>query len=303
MAEVITWPEFLGIPASSGYDYAPEDRRVETEMEIGSRQRICHDTDETTINCDLFLERGDLAFFEAFEKHVLRQGSVWFEMPLMTAGKMENHVVRFKERPKIGSFFGGTVTVSMVLDVQKRLTLSASEVWLRYEQAIGTLIDDGKIVWPESLLGTPQWDGYEYSPTDQRAKSDMDISGKYNALFDTDETILNCNFILNVEQIAFFEAFEKHILRQGSRWFEMPLLVAGNITAHKVRFKERPSIEDVRGNYATVNMTLEVAERKTLDEETIWMLYLFGGLENFLWFEDVLQKSVNERYPKILPFS
>jgi len=48
-------------------------------------------------------------------------------------------------------------------------------------------------VWPDHL-DIPLRDGYSYSPTDRRAKAEMEIGSRYRVLFDTDETVLNCNF-------------------------------------------------------------------------------------------------------------
>jgi hypothetical protein len=130
--ETIVWPKFLRIPLRSGYNYSPADRRAKAEMEIGSRYRVLYDTDETTLNCDFVLNLEHLAFFEAFEKHLLKQGTIWFEMPVMTAGVIEHHTVRFKERPKMGDFRNGYSNVSMVLDVAERKTMGETAAWFIY---------------------------------------------------------------------------------------------------------------------------------------------------------------------------
>ena len=129
----IVWPEFFGVPQRAGYNYTPTDRRAKADMEIGSRYRVLYDTDETVLNCDFVLKYDGLAFFEAFEKHILKQGSVWFRMPILTAGAIEHHVVRFKERPKMSEFRNGIAIVSMVLDVRERVTYGEAETWLLYE--------------------------------------------------------------------------------------------------------------------------------------------------------------------------
>ena len=131
------------------------------------------------------------------------------------------------------------------------------------------------IVWPEHL-SVPQRAGYNYTPTDRRAKADMEIGSRYRVLFDTDETVLNCDFVLKYDQLAFFEAFEKHLLRQGSLWFKMPILTAGNVEHHTVRFRERPKIGEFKNGIAFVSMVIDVAERKTFGEAEIWLLYEFG---------------------------
>jgi hypothetical protein len=128
----IIWPEIFGVPRRAGYTYTPTDRRARAEMEIGGRYRVLYDTDETVLNCDFVLKYDVLAFFEAFEKHILKQGSVWFRMPILTAGAIEQHIVRFKERPKISEFMNGIAVVSMALDVRERVTWGVAETWLVY---------------------------------------------------------------------------------------------------------------------------------------------------------------------------
>jgi hypothetical protein len=131
------------------------------------------------------------------------------------------------------------------------------------------------IVWPDHL-SVPLRAGYNYTPTDRRAKAEMEMGSRYRVLFDTDETVLNCNFILAHEQLAFFEAFEKHLLKQGTLWFKMPILTAGNIAQHTVRFRERPRVGDFKDGYAVVSMVLDVSERNTFGEAEIWLLYELG---------------------------
>ena len=131
--ERIVWPDFLDIPVRDGYEYSPTDRRAKNEMEVGSRYRMIFDTDETVLNCDFILSSEQRLFFESFEKLMLKQGSVWFEMPLLTGVIVEKHTVRFKERPKMGTFLDGYATVSMVLDVAERKTYGETETWFLYQ--------------------------------------------------------------------------------------------------------------------------------------------------------------------------
>jgi len=155
-------------------------------------------------------------------------------------------------------------------------------------------------VWPE-FLDVPLRDSYEYSPTDRRAKAEMEMGSRYRVLFDTDETVLNCHFILKHEQLMFYEPFERYILKQGSIWFKMPILAGGFITLHTVRFRERPRMGSFKAGYAVVTMVLDVAERNTLSEEETIFLWEMGGVENFLYVEDLLQRIINEKYPVSLP--
>lgn len=104
----------------NGYGIQPVDRRIKTDMEMGGVYRAEFDTDENECSCSLVLNRDESAWFEVFERDLLKQGTVWFEMPLWVGGKVETHVVRMKERPKAGNLIGLHTTYTLSLDVRKR---------------------------------------------------------------------------------------------------------------------------------------------------------------------------------------
>lgn len=107
-------------PQMNGYGIQPVDRRIKTDMEMGGVYRAEFDTDENECSCSLVLNRDESAWFEVFERDLLKQGTVWFEMPLWVGGKVETHVVRMKERPKAGNLIGLHTTYTLSLDVRKR---------------------------------------------------------------------------------------------------------------------------------------------------------------------------------------
>lgn len=121
------WPEWMPKPQVNGYGIQPVDRRTKTDMEVGGVYRAEFDTDECDCSCSLVLNRDESAWFEAFERDVLKQGAVWFEMPLWVGGAVEPYVVRMKERPKAGNLIGLHTTYTLSLDVKKRDLMSADE--------------------------------------------------------------------------------------------------------------------------------------------------------------------------------
>lgn len=286
------WPDFFDIPLRDSYGYTPEDRRGKTDMELGGRYRIRFATDETALNCYFWLSHEQLTLFESFEHHYLEQGSKWFEMPLLSGGAITHHVVRFKERPRMEGFAGGYAKIKIALDVKARNIDRALVENIRKDKAIA---------WPEAL-GLPLRDSYAYSPVERRAIPDIGISGKIRKVYNTDETSLECVFAFDKEQIALFESFEKYVLHQGAAWFEMPLLTGGALENHTVRLRERPSFSEFVNGGAMVSLQLDVKNRKLLDEGLIWLVFTFGGYEQFEYFEDTLQAIVNEKFPASLPY-
>lgn len=115
------WPDWMPKPQRNGYGYDVTDRRSRTDMEVGSLIRVNYDTDETTLDCTLVCNAIQAQWFEKFERDMLSQGSQWFQMPIMIAGCIEKHTVRFASRPKAGSLVGPYFTsYQLRLDIQER---------------------------------------------------------------------------------------------------------------------------------------------------------------------------------------
>jgi hypothetical protein len=119
----------MGCPTVDGYTVEPVDRRVSSEMDIGTVTRVEFPTDETTANCTLFLDELQASWFEALEHEKLKQGSLWIRMRLWVAGHLKEHVVRFRDRPKLSSKTGGHSTYTFTLEVEKRFGMMDGELF------------------------------------------------------------------------------------------------------------------------------------------------------------------------------
>lgn len=123
------WPEWMDVAIVDDYGIQVVDRRIKTEMEIGKAYRVeFPDEDECTATCSLFCDEMQAAFFEAFERELLKQGSRWFKMPLWVGGQLENHIVRFAERFQLVSKDDIYTTYSFTLDVAKREGLLSGDI-------------------------------------------------------------------------------------------------------------------------------------------------------------------------------
>jgi hypothetical protein len=128
----------------------------------------------------------------------------------------------------------------------------------------------------------PQRTGYQIEPVDRRQKTEMEIGSIYRVEFDTDETVIQCTMILcNRLQLEFFQAFERDCLRQGTRWFQMPLWIDGQqnkeLEWYNCRFRERPKFSGLIGvTHITVTMKLEIERRELLDIAVMEILMLYG---------------------------
>lgn len=147
-----------------------------------------------------------------------------------------------------------------------------------------------RIVWP-SWLPKVQSTSYSYQTVDRRAKSDMEIGGILRNEFDTDETRLQCRLVLDPDQAAFFEAFQKQILKSGTVWFELPILIGGEIKNHIVRFAEHPKLESLMGVHAFYSLNLQIDRRILMPE---WLT------EILLWISPVTLRWLSNRLHEIL---
>ena len=155
--------------------------------------------------------------------------------------------------------------------------------------------------WPD-WLKPPLMDGYGVKPEDRRVRADFDIGSQFRIEFDTDETTASCQLWLEPIGANWLEAFERDLLVQGSRWFLMPLWVGGQMADHRVRFKARPEITEVRGHWSKYTFQLDVSRREGLMDRGLAELLLEIDPYEFMKFEDLLQIVVNEKYPRSLPF-
>lgn len=111
--------------------------------------------------------------------------------------------------------------------------------------------------WP-AWMPKPQRSGYTYSPVDRRKRTDMEVGSIMRVEYDTDECTCDCTLILDRLQSSWFEAFERSILRQGARWFRMPLQFGGCIEWQTVRFSTRPKANGLVGMHTTYTFTLDI---------------------------------------------
>jgi hypothetical protein len=147
-------------------------------------------------------------------------------------------------------------------------------------------------------------DGYGLEPVDRTIVTEMEIGAVKRREFDTDETIANCSIFLNAFQANWFEAFERDALRQGSRWFKMPLFTGGELLWHTVRFRGRPKSADKAGEYMTYSFQLDVEKREGLmPGDLAELLASFDDPDGLYMLDDLLQKLVNVDLPITLPFA
>lgn len=132
------------------------------------------------------------------------------------------------------------------------------------------------IKWPD-WMPLPQVSGYGMTPIDRRIISETEVGSIVRKQFETDECECSCALVLDQLQANFFEAFERDILDQGTRWFTINLWTGGKVATHRVQFMERPTLVGVRGLHSEYSLKLRVEERKGMSGVAAWSLYMFGA--------------------------
>lgn len=130
-SDIVFWPEWMPAPQQDSFSIQPEDRRLTSETEAGAIIRYQFDADVNVAECTLILSRPQAAWFELFERDVLRQGSAWFNFPLWIGGEVVYEKCRFKTRPKAGSLIGLYTTYTFSLYVSKRSQLAFNDCLMR----------------------------------------------------------------------------------------------------------------------------------------------------------------------------
>ena len=124
-------------------------------------------------------------------------------------------------------------------------------------------------------MPVPQKDGYAAQTEDRRTKPDFGVFGELVDEFGMEESNIECSLLLDQVQTAWLESLEQELLRQGAEWFEMPLLSGREVTWHKVRMREHPSLGNLVGcQYTYAALKLEVDdgpdEAPGLEELPAW---------------------------------
>lgn len=152
------WPDWMPAPQQDSFSIQPEDRRLTSETEVGSIIRYQFDSDVNVADCTLILNRTQAAWFELFERDMLRQGTVWFEFPLWIGGEVVYESCRFKTRPKAGSLIGLHTAYTFSLYVSKRSQLAfppcLAEVFVCWPPCFFQKLD---AFLEEFLASAPAW--------------------------------------------------------------------------------------------------------------------------------------------------
>jgi hypothetical protein len=100
--------------------------------DLSTTRRPEFNIDEVKISAKMSLSIKQVALFEWFERDILNQGARWFKMKVWIGGDLKDHIVRFRNRPKM-ALNGFWTEVAFELDLEQRDLMHPTVVdWLIY---------------------------------------------------------------------------------------------------------------------------------------------------------------------------
>lgn len=290
MDDVVCWPYWMPEPERDDYSYAPDEQtNVRSEMDVGKIVRRVFDTDETVISCRVILDDCSAYWFEAFERWMLDQGSVWFAMPLWVAGVKQHYVCQFVDRPKMTEVQGFTNFITFDVRVKRRALTPVSG----YENIGNRMLPK----WPSQLPVLQ--DGYSYEIRNTDKQSGTNLTSVRRPEFDIDEVSITAKFYLNRHELNLLEWFEREILNHGARWFTIPLWIGGKMVTQIVRFSERPKIT-LDGFWAEVSTKMDLENRAMMDKLLVGWLALLSP-EDLQLYASIIKGIVNSMSTLLVP--
>ncbi len=146
--------------------------------------------------------------------------------------------------------------------------------------------------WP-NWMPRPNADDFNTQPVESRTLTDMEVGTVIRSEFDTDEQEASCSLLLTPEQATWFDAFEKTLLNNGTKWFWFPCWFSGEVQLRKVRFKSRPKMSKVIGLNSQYTFALQVADRELLEPNVVESLLKYSPVE-LIQLEQVVSGFIEE---------
>lgn len=100
-------------------------------------------------------------------------------------------------------------------------------------------LDRKYLSWPTHWLPNPQQDSWSFQPEDVRQATETEVGAIVRPQFETDVLAASCTLVLDQDQAAWFEAFERAAVCENL-WFHFPVWYGGEIADALCTFKDRP---------------------------------------------------------------
>ena len=278
------YPSYLPRPVRDGYALRHVSPLRRVDMQTGRvRQRRVYSNAPSMVSVAWRLTESEAWLFEGFYRHVLQDGALWFACPLETPLGIQDYEARFVSMYQGPSLIGPDIwEIQASLEMRQRNTLPAGAVAAPSALALypadlpppargSYALEHVNTLLRTTLEGgqAAQRRAYQYAPTRMRVE-----------------------WLLSAPQAQVFEAFYRHTLVDGSRWFVCPLSTpAGTegIAARFVGMYEGPEIASPV--HFRLSATVEISDRKTISAG--WM-----GMAEFIVSGDIFDRAMNQEWPQ-----
>lgn len=157
------------------------------------------------------------------------------------------------------------------------------------------------INWPSAINYYVERNNYSIDPHDDNARTDFDKGpARVRQRFTTSRALVTLRWQFTAAEMAFFEAFYKYGLREGTRWFNMPMYTADNYVMREVRFvnKYTPANDGSAFDWV-ISAVVELRELPTYSFTAYFLVMFFGTQDAAEGFTDRLAYLINVEYPHI----
>lgn len=267
---VAAWPAALPYqPPIDDLAHLMPEPRLRTETEAGpARVRRLSTVAITRVEMSLEFTRQQYELWRGWHRWSIRQGADWFDMPIFTAASYETLSVRLVKSPPAPRPAGNRWRLPFLVET--------------YDMPVIEL-EDLDPVWPEGLPYEPVPDSLEpedhaellrgegdEGPIDVRRRF-VNTPGKQRLAWD-----------LTLAQYATFRAWYRLALRDGVRWFELPVWTGDRYRDCQVRWAEPPEARLRGGRLWRVSGRLDLKLAATLDAAETLAALAAPGLHHLI---------------------
>ena len=281
---MIVYPSHLPRPVRDGYAISHVNPLRRVEMQTGrARQRRMYGSTPSMVSVAWRVTEKEAYLFEGFYRHTLLDGSEWFSCPLETPLGIQNYEARFAAMYQGPALIGRDVwEIQARLEMRQRNTLPAGAV----------AAPSALAVYP-ATLPVPLRDGYALDHADTMLRTTIDGGlAAQRRSYQMAPTRMRVELLLDVSEAQVFEAFYRHTLVDGARWFACPLRTPvgmDRIAARFVGMYQGP--ETIAPGQFRFDAVVEIRDRQTIS--STWM-----DAPAFILQPEIFDLAMNQEWPQ-----
>lgn len=156
------------------------------------------------------------------------------------------------------------------------------------------------IYWPQLLppgqaLPCPQREGHSYARRPTAVVTRFGVVTRSRRIYADSSADLGVSFVFSASESAYFEGFFTYVLADGTRWFWLPILVAGVMQLREVNFDgQMPSVQLAGIDDSRVIATVSTRRGTQMTPEEWDNVLLHGSMDALYASLGALEIFVNQ---------